>query len=172
MTAFVALLVLAGVEASLAVLRENIVESNAALERSLYGESATEAVVSSLPMFGQAALGFMLPFILAMVAIPLESLIQSTRYVGTAIVASLLFVLSNAVRMLRLSIDGVGAMIHALLDVFIAVPLLVGRALGSSKSAGRRSEAPTRVLSDRSGPRAALGPTLDPSLAGGKRGAR
>ena len=41
----------------------------------------TQASASWIPVAGQAALGFVLPWILAMVAIPLEMLLDSARHV-------------------------------------------------------------------------------------------
>lgn len=161
LTAFAALVVLASVEASLAVLRESIVESNAALERSLYGEPVRNEGFSSIPMLGQAALGFMLPFVLAMVAIPLETLIRSVRYVVTSALAALLHFAANTVRLLRVLVGGIGAMLHAAFDVFIGVPLVVSR-LARGRGASPDREAPTRVLRDVTGPQ--------PALAGGKAG--
>src|SRR5215468_10677026 len=77
---------LAGVESSLAVLREQIVAADEALKISLAGASetvVTAAARSSIPVVGQAVLGFVLPWILAMVAIPLETLLDSSRLMGS-----------------------------------------------------------------------------------------
>src|SRR5262249_47854594 len=79
---------LACVESSLAVLRESIAEADAALRLSL-ADDGTRAVVqassSKIPVIGQAVLGFVLPWILAMVAIPLEMLLDSGRHVLSAL---------------------------------------------------------------------------------------
>src|SRR5205823_11472257 len=72
------LLMLACIEASLAILREQIVDSATALKQSLAGVSAkavSDPAASRIPVVGQAVLGFILPWILAMVAVPLETLI-------------------------------------------------------------------------------------------------
>ena len=80
-------------ESSLAILREKIVEADAVLKLAL--ADSTEAVVSEasnsrIPVIGQAVLGFVLPWILAMVAIPLEMLLDSGRHVVAALAAGLL----------------------------------------------------------------------------------
>ncbi|MEM6729972.1 MAG: hypothetical protein AAF658_00360 [Myxococcota bacterium] len=160
-TALFALIALAGVEASLAVLRENIVESNVALERSLLGAETRADGLSSIPMVGQAVLGFMLPFLLAMVAIPLETLVQSGRYVLTAALAGVLHALANSARLVRTVVDGVAAMSHALFDLTIGIPLLIFRAIDREESTAKSAK--TRVLRDVSRPA---------MVAAGKGGAR
>jgi hypothetical protein len=132
---------LAAVESSLAVLREQIVEADAALKLSLAG--ATETVVaaparSSIPVIGQAVLGFVLPWILAMVAIPLESFLDSSRHVA----AKLGIVVLHGVGAVA------GAFAHgartltvagpSLYDVYVSIPLRVERML-------RREEGPRRA---------------------------
>jgi hypothetical protein len=76
------LTVLAGVESALAFMRDRIsqgVESNA-------------AAIRMIPIIGQMILGFILPFALTFVAIPLESFISSSRTVlGVVTVAGLRF---------------------------------------------------------------------------------
>ncbi|MBS1246193.1 MAG: hypothetical protein H6R47_392, partial [Proteobacteria bacterium] len=79
------LLVLAGVEVALAVMRDLIVSADVALKQSL-GNAAVAAPVDAswmmkIPTAGQMILGFTLPFALAFVAIPLEYFIQSSRTV-------------------------------------------------------------------------------------------
>src|SRR5207248_4655242 len=59
------LFMLACIEASLAVLREQIVESSSALKASLAGtQVVAETASSRIPVIGQAVLGFILPWIL------------------------------------------------------------------------------------------------------------
>jgi len=75
--AFLGLLFLSTTEATLAVMREQIVAAEAALKADLAKVAASEH--SDLPMYGQAALGFSLPWIIAMVGIPLELAVESSR---------------------------------------------------------------------------------------------
>ena len=131
---------LAAVESSLAVLREQIVEADAALKLSLAG--ATEAVVaaparSSIPVIGQAVLGFVLPWILAMVAIPLESFLDSSRHVASrlAVVAlhgagHLAGALAHGARMFTVAGP-------SLYDVYVSIPLRVERMLRGEESPRR-----------------------------------
>jgi hypothetical protein len=123
---------LAGVESSLAVLREQIVEADAALKLSLAGSAETvvhEATRSSIPVIGQAVLGFVLPWILAMVAIPLESFLDSGRHVASKLcvvalqgLGQIAGALAHGARMLA----GAGPSLY---DVYVAIPLRIERAL-------------------------------------------
>jgi hypothetical protein len=75
----VILVTLAGVESSLAYLRDRIAAEEEALRQSLAG--IEPVIASSIPTMGQMILGFILPFILATVAIPFEAFISSLRTV-------------------------------------------------------------------------------------------
>jgi hypothetical protein len=131
--ALTGLALLACVEASLAILREQLLEADKALALSLAGEAVRgkEAVaaplLSHIPMVGQAVLGFILPWILALIAVPLEMLVDSGRHVlGRALAlavrgAGVLFrLLGHAVRSLA------GALTH-LYDIYIILPLQLER---------------------------------------------
>ncbi len=79
-TSFTFLLLLAGVESALALMRDMIAADNAALRQSLAGaEAIAEGTRSVIPTVGQMVLGFILPFALAFVAIPLESFFHALR---------------------------------------------------------------------------------------------
>ena len=91
---FAILLTLAGIESALAYMRDLIALDAEALRQSL----ASAAVATSMenrwiPTVGQMVLGFILPFALAFVAIPLESFVHSSRTVlGVALTGLLRFV--------------------------------------------------------------------------------
>jgi len=142
---------LAGVESSLAVLREQIVEADAALKLSLAG--AADGVVaaparSSIPVAGQAVLGFVLPWILAMVAIPLESLLDSSRLLGARLGVVLLHGLGHAAGALAHGARALTVAGPSLYDVYVSLPLRAERMLrgddpprrGPATSAERRAE--------------------------------
>jgi hypothetical protein len=122
---------LAGVESSLAVLREQIVEADAALKLSLAGGGSVVAAPASspIPVIGQAVLGFVLPWILAMVAIPLEMLLDSGRHVVAGVtvlalhgVGHVFQALAHGMRFLTLAAPNV-------YDVYVAIPLRIERML-------------------------------------------
>lgn len=75
------LTILAGVESSLAFMRDRIAADMEALRQSLAGVEASGLASSSIPTIGQMIMGFILPFILTFVAIPFESFVSSSRTV-------------------------------------------------------------------------------------------
>jgi hypothetical protein len=126
------LLVLAGVEVALAVMRDLIVTQDLALKQSLSGAAAAPidtSWVTRIPTAGQMILGFTLPFALAFVAIPLEYFIQSSR---TVIGAGLVFVIRALALVLR-AVGGIikqlGNAICLLYDAAIFAPLLIEKAV-------------------------------------------
>jgi hypothetical protein len=133
---------LASVESSLAVLREQIVEAESALKLSLAGEEGRlvqSASDSNIPVIGQAVLGFILPWVLALVAVPLEMLLDSGRHV----MGSLGVILLRTLGM----VSGVGAhiaghltgMMVSFYDVYVAIPLRIESMVrGGNVDGGRR----------------------------------
>ena len=88
--ALVLLVTLAGVEAALALMRDMLIADKQALIQSLatvQQAHVADGWVSRIPTAGQMLLGFILPFALAFIAIPLESLIHSSRTVGGVLLA-------------------------------------------------------------------------------------
>ena len=125
------LLVLAGVEVALAVMRDLIVSADVALKQSLGNAAVTAPVDASwmmkIPTAGQMILGFTLPFALAFVAIPLEYFIQSSR---TVFGNGLVFALRGLALLLRVAgviVKQVGNALCMLYDAVIFVPLLIER---------------------------------------------
>lgn len=129
--AFTGLFLLASIEASLAILREHLVEAEIALKQTLAGapEALSQAEQSLIPVIGQATLGFVLPWILAMVAVPLEMLIESSQHVLTRIVSGLLVAFGAACRGLAYVIGYLLTLLTHLFDALIAVPALAVRAV-------------------------------------------
>jgi len=130
--ALTGLFFLASVESSLAILREKIVEADAVLKMSLAGaESAaiTEASTSKIPVVGQAVLGFVLPWILALVAVPLEMLLDSGRHVLASLTAFLLSGLGSAAGVLGHAANSLTGALPNFYDVYISIPLRIERAV-------------------------------------------
>jgi hypothetical protein len=75
------LTILAGVESSLAFMRDRIAADMEALRQSLAGIETSAVAASNIPTIGQMILGFILPFILTTVAMPFETFISSSRTV-------------------------------------------------------------------------------------------
>jgi hypothetical protein len=140
------LVILAGVEAALALMRDLLIADKQALIQSLATvktQGATDGWVGAIPTAGQMLLGFILPFALAFIAIPLESLIHSARTVGGVLLMALVRLAALALRTAaNLARNGSRLLVH-LYDVAIAVPLLIERvvkrppALGEGVNARR-----------------------------------
>jgi hypothetical protein len=140
-----ALFLLSCIEASLAILREHLAETEVALRAALAGQAASAAGWSNVTVIGQAVLGFILPWILALIAMPLEMLIQTAR---PLIVESL----ALAVRVLGLLFKGVFHAFHygtraieALLDVYVVLPEQLFKLFKSEPAHVSRSEHKVRT---------------------------
>jgi hypothetical protein len=135
------LVTLAGVEAALALMRDMLIADKQALLQSLATVQAApaEGWVGRIPTAGQMLLGFILPFALAFIAIPLESLIHSARTVGgvlvTAAVRSIAFVLRLAGNIAK----HVSRVLIRLYDVAIVLPLLAEQAVTAARRGGRET---------------------------------
>jgi hypothetical protein len=109
------LLLLAGVEASLAFLRDRIVADIAALNQSLNDLAAAQPVDPWIPAVGYLVLGFVLPLILSFSAVPLEAWVHAARTVFAAI----LQVLFQAVAwLLRLGAQIIGLAADLLVKLY------------------------------------------------------
>jgi hypothetical protein len=94
------LIVLAGVESALAFMRDRIAYDLETLRQSLAGIEQSGLSSSKIPTIGQMVMGFILPFALAFVAIPLESFVASSRTVLGIVGAGLLRMISFLLRLL------------------------------------------------------------------------
>ena len=145
--AFTILLILAGVEVGLAVMRDWIVQANINLIESLNPEAAKAAAVAAatktgwvgnMPIIAQMILGFVLPFALAFLAIPLESFIYSARTVLGIFMVALFRTIGFTLRIVSNIFKHVGTGLTMLYDVVIFLPLLIEKLFrkgGSSESA-------------------------------------
>ncbi len=120
---FTILLVLACVESALAFMRDRIAADMQALRQSLARVEGPVAFNSWIPTIGQMVMGFILPFALAFVAIPLESFIQSSRTVMGELVAAFLRGLAFLLRLLGNVSRYTGELLVNLYDL-LAFPLL------------------------------------------------
>ncbi len=139
------LLVLAGFEVALAVMRDVIIAADVALKQQLGAAAGAAHVetgwVNKIPTFGQMILGFTLPFALAFVAIPLDYFVNAGR---TVVGAALEFALRGSALLLRLAanlIRGTGNLAIMLYDVLIFVPLAIERAVASYRAGSARNNA-------------------------------
>lgn len=122
--AFIFLFALASVEASLAYMRDLIAADVEALRQSLAGGAAASEVQNRwIPTVGQMVMGFVLPFALTFVAIPLESFVHSSRTVlGMALVGMLRLIAATLRVLGNLAWHG-ARMLVLIYDLVIFVPL-------------------------------------------------
>ncbi|HZM36344.1 MAG TPA: hypothetical protein VFC18_17900 [Burkholderiales bacterium] len=136
------LVTLAGVEAALALMRDMLIADKQALLQSLATvpqPAVTDGWVGRIPTAGQMVLGFMLPFALAFVAIPLESLIHASRTVGGVLLAGLVRASAFGLRLASNLARHASRVAIAVYDVAIVLPLLVERAV-AAKSPRRMTD--------------------------------
>ena len=97
---FTLLAVLAGVESALAFMRDRIAQDMQALRQTLTGVEQAAVATSLIPTVGQMIMGFILPFALAFVAIPLESFVSSSRTVLGIVAAGALKLFAFILRLI------------------------------------------------------------------------
>ena len=145
------LLTLAGIEAALALMRDMLIADKSALLQSLAStqqHAVNDGWLARIPTAGQMLLGFILPFALAFIAIPLESFIASVRTVGGSVLVLLARAAAFVLRLASNLMRNAARVLVTLYDVVIVVPLLVerlvrarpgrGPALDDQKLAARR----------------------------------
>ena len=150
--AFVLLFILAGVEAALALMRDMLIADKQALLQSL---AATQAPVADgwltgIPTAGQMLLGFILPFALAFVAVPLESFITSARTVGGAALVVLARALAAALRVAGNFFRQFSKVLITLYDIVIVLPLLVERMAKTARAPAVRAPRVDLKMGERS----------------------
>lgn len=123
---FAILFTLASVESALAYMRDLIAADAEALRQSLAGSVAAVTPENRwIPTVGQMVMGFVLPFALVFVAIPLESFVHASR---TVLGMAAIMVLRSAAALLRFAgnVASQGArMLVRLYDLAIFAPLWV-----------------------------------------------
>ncbi len=146
------LLILAGIESALALMRDMLIADKQALVQSLavtaQAAAADASWVTHIPTAGQMLLGFILPFALAFVAIPLETFINTARTVLGAILVLVIRGIALLLRVVGNLAKHASRVLITLYDVIIVVPLLIEKAVrgvrdgvdpvpGKGRAAGR-----------------------------------
>lgn len=141
---FVILVLLASVEAGLAYMREVLLQDELATGALLRGQEGggLENEYLWITTAAQMGMGFILPFALTFVAIPLETFIHSLRTVlgvaGIAILRALVLVL----RVLSNGMRHLGRLAQHLYDLPLFVPLWLASRVGAGekdRASGRRA---------------------------------
>jgi hypothetical protein len=146
------LVILAGIESSLALMRDMLIADKQALIRDL-ASGSVQAVQSNdkwlarIPTAGQMILGFVLPFALAFVAIPLEAFVNSGRTVIGAALVLVLRALALLARVLANACKQAGRALVMLYDIPISPFVLAENAIRGARTngAGAARGAPAAV---------------------------
>jgi hypothetical protein len=137
---FIILATLAGIEAGLAYMRDLLSQDDAALIANLLNGSQT--AVSGvgnrwITTAAQMGMGFILPFALTFVAIPLETFVHTSRTVIGTLTVGILNTLAGTLRVLGNGAEHGGKALINLYDLVVFAPLWIEQRLTA-----RRSEAP------------------------------
>jgi hypothetical protein len=124
---FTILFLLAGVEAGLAYMREVLLHDELATSALLRGGDVAGATAVGEYMWittaAQMGMGFILPFALTFVAIPLETFVHSMRTVVGLIAISLMRALALTLRLLGNIFLYLGVLLKQVYDIPLFVPL-------------------------------------------------
>ena len=126
---FTILLALATVEAGLAYMRELLMVDELATNAQLRGEAASASVMANdfawMTTVAQMGMGFVLPFVLTFVAIPLENFVASARTVIGVAGINVIRALAFSFRMLGNAFHYLGVIMLHLYDLIVFAPLWV-----------------------------------------------
>jgi hypothetical protein len=139
---FSILFILASVEAGLAFMREILMQDELATSALLRGEDAAAyqaAQFAWITTAAQMGMGFILPFALVFVAIPLETFVHSLRTVLGMIAVGVLRFLAMALRVLGNIFKSTGRILTSGYDLAIFAPLWLERVLTRSQGSGEHS---------------------------------
>ncbi|MBD3670822.1 MAG: hypothetical protein HUJ29_08610 [Gammaproteobacteria bacterium] len=143
------LVILASAESALAYMRDLMAAENQALSQSLSGVPMVMGgeSFSSIPTAVQMVIGFILPFVLALAALPLESFVHSSRIVLGVLGAVILRLVAFVLRLLGNIAHHVGSAIVHGYDLIIFMPLWV-----EEKLINRTAETKATPVSDKPQP--------------------
>jgi len=142
---FSILLILASVESALAFMRDRIAADMQALRQSLAGVEEVQSVNSWIPTVGQMVMGFILPFALTFVAIPLESFVNSSRTVMGMVMVGLLRATAFLLRLVGNISKHLGELLVNLYDILIFPPLWLEKLIRGQAQALEASETEQEV---------------------------
>lgn len=137
-TTFLILLLMASIEAGLAYMREVLLLDEMATNALLRGDNSASLVNAHLwiTTAAQMGMGFVLPFALVFVAIPLETFVHSLRTVVGLIGIALLQALALLLRLLGNGFRHLGALACRLYDLPLFGPLWLETRLRQARNPG------------------------------------
>jgi hypothetical protein len=147
---FLILLLMASIEAGLAYMREVLLLDEMATNALLRGDAATGLVNSHLwiTTAAQMGMGFVLPFALVFVAIPLETFVHSLRTVVGLIGIAVLQALALILRLLGNGCRHLGALACRAYDLPLFVPLWIETRLLAGSGNGHATGAAAAAQSE------------------------
>lgn len=134
-TAFIILFTMACVESSLGLIRDLLSTQDAALIGKVI---QSETQTSTLSAIAQMTIGFILPFALVFIAIPLESFVHSALTALRSMGVFFLRLLAFAIRVIGMLIKQVGVILIRVYDLIIIIPLWIEYLITGSTSSGKR----------------------------------
>jgi len=110
-------------------MRDILISDKASLMRDLASAAppASDGLIANIPMAGQMIMGFVLPFALAFVAIPLESVVHSLRTVIGVLLVQSMRGLGFALRFVGVVFRRIAKVIELTYDILIVIPLMIER---------------------------------------------
>jgi len=140
---FVILLMMASIEAGLAYMREVLLQDELATSAILRGDDGT-AIVNEhmwITTAAQMGMGFILPFALVFVAIPLETFVHSLRTVLGLIGIGVLRALALILRVSGNGLRQLGVLAEKVYDLPLFVPLWIEAKVLEWRAAERQADA-------------------------------
>jgi hypothetical protein len=129
-------------------MRDMLIADKAAMMHDLatIAPAATDSWLTHIPKVGQMVMGFVLPFVLAFVAIPLEVVIYSLRTVVGVVLVMLMRGISFVLRFMAMIFYRLGRIMVNVYDIAIVLPLLVERWVATLRGsmAGKAAQATAR----------------------------
>jgi hypothetical protein len=145
---FGGLLTFAGVESSLAYIRDIIAARNEAFTQALLGgEAMMEMSHSVVATVAQMVMGFILPFVLALAVIPLESFVHSSRAVLGYVMEFLLRVIAFTFRLIGNAFYYLGSILIGLYDIIAFPAMLVESITDRDKSPKTKKQKSAKKVS-------------------------
>ena len=140
---FIILLLMASVEAGLAYMREVLLQDELATSSLLRGDEVASVVNPHLwiTTAAQMGMGFILPFALVFVAIPLETFVHSLRTVMGLIAIGVLRVLALLLRVLGNGSRHLGTLAQQVYDLVLFVPLWIETRMAAAAAEEAAEEA-------------------------------
>ncbi|UCG79149.1 MAG: hypothetical protein JSV21_04785 [Nitrospirota bacterium] len=137
---FTGLLAFACIEAGLAFMRDLIAADIQSLRQSLAGVQEQESSYRWITTAAQMGLGFLLPFMIALVAIPLESFVESSRTILGVVTVSALRGFAFVLRLAGHVSKYIGQGLIGIYDLLIFPPLWIERLSGNKAKGPKVTE--------------------------------